>query len=134
MPARSVYEYAIIRVVPRVERGEQVNAGVALFCKGRRFLAVAVEVDEARVRALDPAVDLISVREQLTAMERVAAGDESCGPLAKLTQAERFRWLAAPRSTVVQPSAVHVGECLEPEQELRKLMRELVGPLGEPRA
>jgi hypothetical protein len=125
-PPRSPYEYAVIRVVPRVERGELVNVGIVLFCKERRFLAVGHDLDERRLRALDPALDVDAVRDQLAAMDAVASGADSCGALAQLTQAERFRWLVSPRSTVVQTSPVHLGECLDPTDELRTLLRDLV--------
>lgn len=122
MHARNVYEYAIVRVVPRVERGEFINVGVVLFCKPRRFLAMRWSLDSTRLAALAPDIDAVGVREQLTAMDLVCRGDPDAGDLALLTQAERFRWVTAPRSTMVQPSPVHLGECDDPADEVAALL------------
>jgi hypothetical protein len=123
---RSQFQYAIIRVVPRVERGECLNAGVVMLCRPRRFLAAKVGLDEARLRALAPDADPATVLPHLAAIERIAAGDPSAGPIARLTAAERFHWLVAPSSTVIQPSEVHTGLCEDPAEELEHLFGRLV--------
>jgi hypothetical protein len=123
---RSQFQYAIIRVVPRVERGECLNAGVVMLCRPRRFLAAKVGLDEARLRALAPDADPATILPHLAAIERVAAGDPSAGPIAGLTAAERFHWLVAPSSTVIQPSEVHTGLCEDPAEELEHLFEHLV--------
>lgn len=125
--ARHQFQYAVVRVVPRVERGESMNAGVILLCRPRRFLAARVGLDEARLRALAPDVDAATIRAHLAAVERIAAGDASAGPMARLGIGERFHWLVAPSSTVIQPSEVHTGMCEDPAVELDDLFEELVG-------
>jgi Protein of unknown function (DUF3037) len=123
LPATSeVFEYALIRVVPRVERGEAVNVGVIVYAQAFRYLCARIEVDEARLLALDPAADLDAVRAGLTAFEK------SCtqGPLAGRPLGERFRWLTAPRSTIVQTSPVHSGLTTDPGAELDRLFATLV--------
>jgi Protein of unknown function (DUF3037) len=122
----SPFQYAIVRVVPHVERGECVNAGVVLFCRPRRFLAARTELDEARLRALAPDADLAAVRGHLDALERIAAGDPQAGPIAALPASERFHWLVAPSSTIIQSSPVHTGLSDDPEAELEHLMGLLV--------
>jgi hypothetical protein len=122
----SAYDYAVIRVVPRVERGEQVNVGVILSCPERGFLDARVELDEPRLLALDPGVDLETVRRQLAAIPKLCAGGDDLGPIGVLSQRERFHWLVAPRSTVIQTSAAHTGRCEDPEQALEHLMDRLV--------
>ena len=122
----SPFQYAIVRVVPRVERGECVNAGVVLFCRPRRFLAARVALDAARVRALAPEADLEAVRGHLDAFARIAAGDPQAGPMAALPPSERFHWLVAPSSTIVQPSEVHTGLCEDPAACLDELFERLV--------
>ena len=123
---RSQFQYAIIRVVPRVERGECLNAGVVMLCRPRRFLAAKVGLDEARLRVLAPGADPATILPHLAAIERIAAGDPSAGPIAGLTAAERFHWLVAPSSTVIQPSEVHTGLCEDPAEELEHLFERLV--------
>ena len=123
---RSQFQYAIVRVVPRVERGECLNAGVVMLCRPRRFLAAKVGLDEARLRAIAPDADPASILPHLAANERIAAGDPAAGPLALLTAAERFHWLVAPSSTVIQPSEVHTGLCEDPDDELEHLFDRLV--------
>lgn len=113
MPVPSSFDYAIVRVVPRVERGEFINAGVIVFCLEHRFLEARVRVDEPRLKALWPAIDLDLVRRHLEAIPRVAAGDPAAGPIAQLSQRERFHWLVSPRSTIIQVSPVHTGVCEE---------------------
>ena len=122
----SAFQYAILRVVPDVERGECVNAGVVLFCRQRSFLAARVELDEERVRALAPDADLAAVRGHLDAMCRIAAGDPEAGPIAALPASERFHWLVAPSSTIIQPSPVHTGLSDDPAAELEHLLARLV--------
>ncbi|HEX2917914.1 MAG TPA: DUF3037 domain-containing protein [Edaphobacter sp.] len=109
----SSFDYAIVRVVPRVERGEFINAGVIVFCLEHKFLEARVRVDEARLKALWPSIDLDLVRRHLEAIPRVAAGDPSAGPIAQLSLRERFHWLVSPRSTIIQVSPVHTGLCEE---------------------
>lgn len=125
-PERDPFQYAIVRVVPRVERGECVNAGVVLLCRTRPFLGARTIVDEARLHALHADVDVDLVRSQLAAIERIASGDPAAGPIARLTRPERFHWLVAPSSTIVQPSEVHTGLCDDPAAELEHLFRTLV--------
>lgn len=125
--ARHQFQYAVVRVVPRVERGESMNAGVILLCRPARFLAARVGLDEARLRALAPDVDAATIRAHLAAVERIAAGDASAGPMARLGIGERFHWLVAPSSTVIQPSEVHTGVCDDPAVELDHLFEQLVG-------
>ncbi len=125
MPA-SPFQYAIVRVVPRVERGECLNAGVVLFCRPRRFLAARTELDETRLLALAPDVDLPAVRGHLDALCRIAAGDPAAGPIAALPPSERFHWLVAPASTIIQCSPVHTGLTDDPEAELEHLLARLV--------
>ena len=128
MRTNASFDYAIVRVVPRVERGECINAGVILFSRVQKFLAAKVALDEERLLALDPTVDLDGVRSGLAAIPRIAAGDPGAGPIAELSPAERFHWLTAPRSTVIQTSAVHSGTGDDLDAELDRLMRELVLP------
>jgi hypothetical protein len=120
------FQYAIVRVVPRVERGETLNAGVILLCRPKRFLAACVSLDVGRLRAIAPEVDPGTIDAHLAAVERIAAGDASAGPIAALGQGERFHWLVAPSSTVIQPSEVHTGICDDPAQELDHLFERLV--------
>jgi hypothetical protein len=122
----SPFQYAIVRVVPRVERGECVNAGVVLFCRPRRYLDVRIALDEARLLALAPDVDLDAVRGHLDALRRIAEGDETAGPIAALPASERFHWLVAPSSTIIQCSPVHTGLTDDPEVELERLVAQLV--------
>jgi hypothetical protein len=127
MPAqRDPFAYAIVRVVPRIERGEQINVGVVLFCRARRFLAARTELDERRLAALAPDLDPADVRPRLETIERVARGDESCGAVARLDASERFGWLVAPASTVIQCSQVHTGLTADPAATLDRLFEELV--------
>jgi hypothetical protein len=126
VPARPSFDYAVIRVVPRVEREEFVNAGVILFCLERRFLAAKVALDPLRVRALAPDADLATIAEHLDAIPRIASGGERSGPIGRLSPRERFHWLVAPRSTVIQPSPVHTGVCDDPERALEALFDRMV--------
>ncbi|HEY7270225.1 MAG TPA: DUF3037 domain-containing protein [Dehalococcoidia bacterium] len=113
-------------MVPHVEREEFLNVGVVLFARELRFLEVRIDLDEARLRALSPSLDIDQVRGHLRAFESIARGDLAGGPIAGLSQSERFHWLTAPRSTVVQTSPVHPGRCTDPAQALEDLMTELV--------
>jgi hypothetical protein len=124
--AEHPFQYAIIRVVPRVERGECLNAGVVLLCRPKRFLAARVGLDPARLQALAPGVDQTTIEEHLVAIERVASGDPEAGPIAQLGQGERFHWIVAPSSTVIQASEVHTGICEDPAVELEHLFERLV--------
>ncbi len=119
---RSPYQYAIVRVVPRVERGEFLNAGIVLLCRSRAYIGAATMLDEGRFRALAPAADVEAIRAHLGAIQRVARGDTDGGPIAALSIAERFHWLVAPASTVIQASPVHVGLTEDPAGELERLM------------
>jgi hypothetical protein len=123
---RSPFEYAIVRVVPRVERGEMFNAGIVLHSRPRRFLDARVELDQELLRALAPECDPAEIRAHLEAIPRIAAGDPAAGPIARLTRAERFHWLVAPSSTVVQASDVHTGLTDDPAATLDHLFRTLV--------
>lgn len=123
---RDAFQYAIWRVVPSVERGEALNVGVVVFCRRRRFLEARVSLDEARLRALFPGLDVEAVRRHLDGMVRVAAGDPAGGAVARLDQSERFGWLTAASSTIVQPSPIHTGLCDDPEAVLDRLFRRLV--------
>jgi hypothetical protein len=118
---RAPFAYAVIRVVPRVEREEFINAGVVLFSRPRRYLGARVRLDAARVRALWPGVDLEAVERQLEVIRLVAAGDPAGGAIALLPPAERFGWLSAPSSTVVQPGPVHAGLAHDPDAALNQL-------------
>jgi hypothetical protein len=120
------FDFAIVRVVPRVERGEQINAGVILACATRGFLGAQIALDEARLRALDPSVDIAEIEAALALIPLVAAGDPRGGPIAHLPRGERFHWLVAPRSAVIQTSPVHTGMCDDPEAALAKLVARLV--------
>jgi hypothetical protein len=122
----SPFQYAIVRVVPRVERGECLNAGVVLFCRARRFLEARIALDEERLRALDADADLEAIRAHLDAFARVAAGDPQAGRMAELPASERFHWLVAPASTMIQCSPVHTGLADDPAAELEKLVARLV--------
>jgi hypothetical protein len=126
-PARSPFSYAIVRVVPRIERGERFNAGVILFCRQRGFLSAKVSLDEQRLRALAPGVEAAEIRAQLDAYAAVAAGDAEGGPMASLPPSERFGWLVAPSSTVIQTSSTHTGLSGDPAATLEALFAELVG-------
>jgi Protein of unknown function (DUF3037) len=125
-PSGSPFSYLILRVVPSVERGECVNVGVVLFCRQRAFLGIRVAVDPERLRALAPDLPVPEVEEHLAALIRVAEGAPDAGPIAALPQSERFGWLAAPSSTIVQPSAVHTGLSGDPAATLDGLFARLV--------
>lgn len=123
---RSPYQYAIIRVVPHVERGEAVNVGVVLLCRSRDFVGALTALDEQRLLAIASDADVPSIRRHIEAIDRVAAGDPRGGPIAHLSSAERFHWLVAPASTIIQPSEVHTGLTDDAAAELERLFETLV--------
>lgn len=126
MPERSAYDWAIIRVVPRVERGECINAGVIVHCRARSFLAARVECARPRLQALWPDLDLDPLEEHLTSIPRICQGGKEAGPIGTLPMTDRFHWLVAPRSTIVQVSPVHAGLCEDPAGALAELFRKYV--------
>ncbi|MBC7271475.1 MAG: DUF3037 domain-containing protein [Streptomyces sp.] len=126
MNDRHVFEYALLRVVPRIERGECVNAGVLVYCRAKAYVGARTHLDEARLLALDPAVDLAGVRAALGAVEGVCAGGPAAGQAAPDDAGRRFRWLIAPRSTIVQPGPVHTGLTADPAAEAERLLHLLV--------
>jgi hypothetical protein len=123
---RDVFEYALLRVVPRVERGECINAGVLVYCRAQAYVGARTHLDEARLLALDPAADVAGVRAALRAVEDVCGGGEAAGQAARDDPGRRFRWLIAPRSTVVQPGPVHTGLTTDPAAEADRLLDLLV--------
>ena len=133
MPAELIYDYAIIRVVPRVDRGEQVNVGVILSVPDSDFLDARIEVDDVVIVALDPTIDLEAMHEQLAIIPCVCRGGEEAGAIGALPARARFRWLVSPRSTIIQPSPVHTGRTSDPAACLEKLMDRLVRrPAADP--
>ena len=126
MRAHDSYDYALIRVVPRVERGEFMNVGVIVSCEKTGYLKAAVELDEARLRALDPRVDLATLRRHLEAMQRICAGGPDAGPIGLLPQRARFHWLTARRSAIIQTSTVHMGRCGDMDAIVEHLMDRMV--------
>ena len=135
MPTKLSFDYAVVRIVPRVEREEFLNAGVVLFCLQRRFLSCIVHLDADRLRSLWPDTDIVAARNHLDAVKRVCAGDPDAGPIAQLSQRERFHWITAPRSTMVQTSPARTGVCDEHtdlELRLQQLAHDLLHvPLAE---
>ena len=126
MPTLHTYDYAIVRVVPRVERGEFINAGVILSCKAAGYLKAGIELDEARLLALAPAADVQAMRATLATLPAICEGGPAAGPLQHLSARERFDWLVAPRSTSIQVSPVHTGRCNDLDATLAHLMAKLV--------
>jgi len=126
MRAPSSYDYALIRVVPSVERGECLNVGVILFCRTLRFLGVRIHVDEERLRTLAPDLDMAAVQQQLDDIVQICEGRQEAGQLANMSQSERFHWLVSPRSTIIQPSPVHMGLSADPEATLEHLLKTMV--------
>lgn len=124
------YDYAIIRVVPRVEREEFVNVGVIVSCPAKRFLEARIELDEQRLKALAATLDIESIRAHLLTIPAICAGGEQAGPIGLLSQRERFHWLVAPRSTIIQTSPVHSGYCKTPTAVLEHLLDTMVRPPG----
>ena len=129
--ARRPFEYSIVRVVPRVERGERFNAGIILFSRAHRYLGARTRLDEALLLALAPDCDPDAVRPHLEAIERIASGAPDAGPIARLSAAERFHWLVSPSSTIIQASDVHPGLTDDPATELDHLFRSLVSDRRE---
>ncbi|MEU6065125.1 MULTISPECIES: DUF3037 domain-containing protein [Streptomyces] len=123
---RDVFEYALLRVVPRVERGECINAGVVVYCRAQGYIGARTHLDEARLLALDPDADVSGVRAALGAVEGVCGGGAAAGPAARDDAGRRFRWLIAPRSTIVQPGPVHTGLTTDPAAEAQRLLDLLV--------
>jgi len=126
VPGEFTYDYAVIRVVPRVDRGERVNAGVVLSCADTDFLDARISLDEAVLLALDPAADVQAVRQELSIFPIVCRGGADAGPIGLLPPRGRFRWLVSPRSTIIQPSAVHTGKTSDPAACLEHLMKRIV--------
>lgn len=126
MRGRSSFEYAVIRVVPHVERGEFINVGIVLYCRARSFLDAQTSLDEARLRALAPGADPAEITSYLEAMQRICQGGSGSGPIGQLTQRERFHWLVSPRSTVIQTSPAHAGLCHDPAAMLERLMATVI--------
>lgn len=128
MPDHCSYDYAIVRVVPRVDREEFVNVGAIVSCPSRDFLAASIELDEARLTALDSTIDLAAVRKHLASIPTICAGGPEAGPIGKLSPRERFHWLVAPRSTIIQTSRVHSGRCNDPAKLMDHLLDAMVRP------
>ena len=128
-PTRHPFSYAVLRVVPRVERGEAINAGVLLYCQPMDFLGSRTHLSEDRLLALDAGADVAAIRQALETAADVCAGAEQAGAAGREGPGRRFRWLTAPRSTVVQPGPVHTGLTADPEAELDRLLQVLVLPL-----
>lgn len=126
MPAQNSFDYTIIRVVPHVERQEFINAGIILFCKSLNFLEARIDFELKRLQALAPDANLKMIREHLNTIVRVCAGGEKAGYFGEMSQAERFHWLSAPGSTVIQTSPVHCGLCIDPREALERLYKLLV--------
>jgi hypothetical protein len=126
MPVSSSYDYALVHLVPSVERGEFINVGVILFCRTRRFLGALMHLDEQRALALAPQLDLQAVQQHLDAIPLICAGGKEAGCIGQLSQSERFHWLVSPRSTIIQTSPVHSGLCDDPQAALRHLFQTMV--------
>ena len=126
MPDKFRYDYAVIRVVPKVDREEFINAGVILSCPDLSFLEARIELDEARLFALDPNVDLDLVRKHLASIPIICRGGDAAGSIGQLPQRRRFEWLVAPRSTIIQTSPVHTGRCGDPAAALDHLVAKMV--------
>ena len=126
MPGEHTYDYAIIRVVPRVERGEMINVGVIVSCPGLDFLDARIDLNAARLLALDPSVDVEATRANLEMIPRVCRGGAEAGPIGELPQRSRFHWLVSPRSTIIQLSPVHTGRTDDPAKALQRLLDTMV--------
>lgn len=126
MSSNYFYDYVIIRVVPKVEREEFINAGVILFCKEKKFLKANIQLDEDRLKLLNKEIDIEMIKTHLTAIEAISAGSENAGSIGKLSQMERFQWLTSPKSTIIQTSAVHSGYCKDPSETLEHLVNAMV--------
>ena len=128
MHDQCTYDYAIVRVVPKVEREEFINVGVIVSCPARAFLEARIELDEHRLMALDSTLDVESLRAHLATIPAICAGGEQAGPIGQLSQRQRFRWLIAPRSTIIQTSPAHAGRCKDPSAVLEHLLDTMVRP------
>lgn len=126
MHAPASFDYTILRVVPRVERQEFVNAGIVVFCLEHRYLAAKIHLDRDRLKALWPDADAELVSQHLDAIPRICAGEPGAGPIAQLSQRERFHWLVSPRSTIIQTSPVHTGVCDGPDDLLDRLAKQFL--------
>ncbi len=130
MPDKHVYEYSVIRIVPLVERGECLNVGVILYCRGKRFLDIRLQLDRERLLAFLPSgkkdIDLDEIESYLKVWQLISAGDPAGGPIASQDAAGRFRWLTAPRSTIIQPSPLHPGLCSDPKEALDRMFQKYV--------
>ncbi len=126
MQEKHLFEYAVIRIVPRVEREEFLNVGVILYCAGKKFLKSKCILNEGRLASFSPDADIEGIKENLQAFGQISTGSKQGGPIGKLDMASRFRWLTATRSTVIQTSKVHPGFCNDPEATLEKLFNDLV--------
>lgn len=126
MPERASFDYAIVRIVPHVEREEFINVGVIVFCRTKRFLEAQIALDESRLMSVCPDLDIQMVLEHLALIPQTCAGGDEAGPIGQLPQAERFHWLVAPRSTIIQTSPVHCGMCEDPVAALDELYSRLV--------
>ena len=124
--AKHIYEYAVVRIVPRVDREEFINAGVILFCKELKYLEMRYTVSPARIQMLCSEIDCDEIGRHLAMMEKICRGDAEGGPISRLDMPSRFRWLTATRSTVVQSSRIHPGFCKDPSETLERLYRQLV--------
>ena len=120
------YDYAVIRVVPRVDREEFLNVGVIISCPAKDFLEARIELDEARLLAFAPTLDVEAIRNNLASIPRICAGGPDAGPIGQLSPRERFHWLTAPRSTIIQTSRVHTGRCTEPGPVSERLLERMV--------
>ncbi len=128
MREHCTYDYAVIRVVPKVEREEFVNVGIIVSCPAGEFLEARIELDEQRLTAVDPTLDVETIRTHLATIPIICAGGQEAGPMGKASQRERFHWLTAPRSTVIQTSPVHTGFCEDPADVLEHLLDTMVRP------
>jgi hypothetical protein len=126
MQGKDLFEYAVIRLVPKVEREEFLNVGVILYCAKHKFLQTRCKLDEERLKAFSNDIDMEEIKGSLHAFDQISKGGKDCGPIGKLDIASRFRWLTATRSTIVQTSKVHPGICSDPEETLERLFKELV--------
>lgn len=126
MPEHDSFDYAVIRVVPRVDREEFLNVGIVVYCRTRKYLAAKIDLDTSRLLAFAPMIDVDAVTRHLSAIPEICDGNVQAGPIASLPQSERFHWLVAPKSTIVQCSPVHSGLCSEPEAQIERLMDRMV--------
>lgn len=126
MPEKHVFEYAVIRVVPRVDRGECLNVGLVLYCKSLKYLGFLYEINEPRLKAFAPGLDIVEIRDHLESFSRICAGGKTAGTIGMQDMPSRFRWLTAKRSTVIQPSEIHPGYTENPEETLRHIFQKMV--------